>query len=92
VIWTPRRRLRCAGPRGAATGAAYRYAFSSFGLAYAVEGVFERAGTRLVQLEIVAQAQRASALRDLFTRWVSQVRAAIPQADASHDQYLAIRF
>jgi hypothetical protein len=75
------RAMQCAGRRGASTGASYRSAFSSLGVEYVVEGVFERASARLLQLELVTPAQRASAVRDLFTRWVSQVRSAAPTSE-----------
>jgi hypothetical protein len=67
---------RCAGPRGTAAGASYRAGFSSFGTQYAVEGIFEAVPGGLLQLELVVPASRAPAVRELFNRWLSQLRAA----------------
>jgi hypothetical protein len=73
---------QCAGRRGTAVGASYRYSFSSFGVDYAVEGSFEPVDTGLLQLELVTPARRAAGLRDLFTRWLAQVRGTGSHADA----------
>jgi hypothetical protein len=40
---------------------------------YVIEGVFARAGSRLVQLEVLATEQHSAAARTLLTAWLARI-------------------
>jgi hypothetical protein len=63
------------GTRGSAAGdGSYRSTFSRLGIAYSVEGVFQPAGARVAQLEVVAPTAKFAATRELFARWLNEQR------------------
>jgi S1-C subfamily serine protease len=53
----------CGTRRGSLAGASYASSTDWLGVSYAVEGIFVRAGTRVVQLEVLAPARRVALTR-----------------------------
>jgi hypothetical protein len=44
------------------------------GVSYAIEGVFVRAGSQVVQLEVLAPNQRSTYTRALLASWAKRVQ------------------
>jgi S1-C subfamily serine protease len=61
-------------PRRAGLGeASYARSATWLGVPYVIEGVFARAGSRLVQLEVLATEQHSAAARTLLTAWLARI-------------------
>jgi hypothetical protein len=63
----------CSSQRGSLEAASYAMRGDWLGTSYVVEGVFLRAGSRVVQLEILATEQRAPVARALLDAWAKKV-------------------
>jgi hypothetical protein len=64
--------LACSSQRGSLEAASYALRGDWLGTTYAVEGVFVRAGARVIQLEILATDQRAPLARALLDAWAKK--------------------
>jgi hypothetical protein len=62
----------CSSQRGSLEGASYALRGDWLGTTYVVEGVFVHAGSRVMQLEILATEQRAPLARALLDAWAKK--------------------
>ena len=63
----------CSSSRGSLGTASSARTTSWLGVAYVIEGVFARAGAKLVQLEVLAPDQRGPLARGLLAAWLKKV-------------------
>jgi S1-C subfamily serine protease len=65
---------RCSTARGSLGQPSYSMTTAWLGVSYAIEGVFVRAGSQVVQLEVLAPVQRSTYTRALLASWAKRVQ------------------
>ena len=64
---------KCSSRRGSLGQASYATSTDWLGVPYAIEGVFVRAGSQVLQLEVLVPEQRAAAARELLAAWARRL-------------------
>jgi S1-C subfamily serine protease len=65
---------KCSTVRGSLGQPSYSMTTAWLGVSYAIEGVFVRAGSQVVQLEVLAPDQRSTYSRALLASWAKRVQ------------------
>jgi S1-C subfamily serine protease len=65
---------KCSTARGSLGQPSYSMTTAWLGVSYAIEGVFVRAGSQVVQLEVLAPDQRSTYTRALLASWAKRVQ------------------
>jgi len=66
----------CSSRRGSQGDSSYALRVDWLGVSYAIEGVFVRLGSRLVQLEVIAPERKTPVARALLTAWIKRIPLA----------------
>ena len=72
AVSTQQAAASCSSRRGSYGESSYALRTDWLGVSYAIEGVFVRAGSRLIQLEVISPERKASLARALLADWISR--------------------